>query len=300
MSNLLFLLSRALFKRGRPVSPDMVKCLAGISVDDPYFKIDYANYQRYELATDWPNVFTHPCYLQMATLPMQLSLLLHKASPFKTLGLVHIHNHIVQDPALVQGQPFSLKVKFGQVYAHKKGLAFEVIVTAGQDGKCVYEAKATYLDRRKYAGSEFLPESNHLPLVRDDERKPKRTLKDKVFHANSGRHYAGISQDYNPIHLSALSAKLFGFKKAIAHGMYSMASGLAIEEEMLDFRHPEEPVIVKCDFNKAILLPSTVKVQSGPYKMDRLITLSDELDAQESYLIIQYYRGKAARLQRGL
>ena len=42
-----------------------------------------------------------------------------------------------------------------------------------------------------------------------------------------GRRYAAISGDYNPIHLGALSAKLFGFKQAIAHGMWSKARCLA-------------------------------------------------------------------------
>ncbi|MFC3094743.1 hypothetical protein DRW07_12335 [Alteromonas sediminis] len=300
MTTIPYLFARALFKRRRELTPDVLKKMASVSVDDPYFKVDYANYQRYELATDWPSVFTHPCYLQMASLPMQFALIMHKSSPFKALGLVHIHNQITQQPSLVQGQPFSLKVAFGKVYSHKKGVAFEVVVTAGQGGKCVYEAIGTYLERRAKFQSEYLPACEHLPLIDDNEKKPRRTLKDKHFSTNAGRHYASISGDYNPIHLSAISAKLFGFKRAIAHGMFSMACGLSIEEEMLDFRHPDEPIVVKCDFFKAILLPSMVKVQSGPLRMDRLIFMSQTLDAEENYLVIQYYRGEAARLHRGL
>lgn len=37
-------------------------------------------------------------------------------------------------------------------------------------------------------------------------------------------------QDYNPIHLYTATAKLFGFKRAICHGMY--VGALALEEAM--------------------------------------------------------------------
>jgi len=37
---------------------------------------------------------------------------------------------------------------------------------------------------------------------------------------DAGRRYGALSGDRNPIHLHALSARLFGFKKPIAHAMY--------------------------------------------------------------------------------
>ena len=42
-----------------------------------------------------------------------------------------------------------------------------------------------------------------------------------------GRRYAGVSGDPNPIHMYAVTARLFGFKSAIAHGMWSYARVLA-------------------------------------------------------------------------
>ena len=40
---------------------------------------------------------------------------------------------------------------------------------------------------------------------------------------DAGRRYAKVSGDVNPIHLSGLTAKAFGFKRAIAHGMWVKA-----------------------------------------------------------------------------
>jgi acyl dehydratase len=40
---------------------------------------------------------------------------------------------------------------------------------------------------------------------------------------NAGRAYGALSGDRNPIHLSALTSQLFGFKRPIAHAMYLVA-----------------------------------------------------------------------------
>jgi hypothetical protein len=37
---------------------------------------------------------------------------------------------------------------------------------------------------------------------------------------NTGWRYARVSGDFNPIHLTARTAKMFGFKQAVAHGMF--------------------------------------------------------------------------------
>ena len=44
---------------------------------------------------------------------------------------------------------------------------------------------------------------------------------------NTGRRYALTSGDFNLIHIHAITAKAFGFKQAIAHGMWSKAKALS-------------------------------------------------------------------------
>jgi len=43
---------------------------------------------------------------------------------------------------------------------------------------------------------------------------------------NRGKKYASISGDYNPIHTSKYLAKLFGFKRDIAHGFGILAQAV--------------------------------------------------------------------------
>ena len=69
----------------------------------------------------------------------------------------------------------------------------------------------------------------------------------------SGRRYAAVSGDHNPIHLYPLTAKALGFPRQIAHGMWTKARGLAALENRLP-----DAVSVEVAFKKPILLPGTV------------------------------------------
>jgi acyl dehydratase len=67
-----------------------------------------------------------------------------------------------------------------------------------------------------------------------------------------GRRYGKVSGDVNPIHMSGLSAKAFGFPKAIAHGMWTMARSLAGLQSQLP---PEVDVDVA--FKTPLHIPGT-------------------------------------------
>ena len=69
-----------------------------------------------------------------------------------------------------------------------------------------------------------------------------------------GRRYGAVSGDRNPIHLHPLSARLFGFKQAIAHGMWTKARCLAALEGRLP-----EAVTVDVRFKKPLFIPGRVE-----------------------------------------
>ena len=75
----------------------------------------------------------------------------------------------------------------------------------------------------------------------------------------SGTDYAAVSGDHNPIHTSRLGARLFGFPRPIAHGMWSKARCLAALEGRLP-----DAYTVDVAFKLPILLPATVGVRGRP------------------------------------
>ncbi|MFC7574387.1 MaoC family dehydratase [Klenkia terrae] len=75
---------------------------------------------------------------------------------------------------------------------------------------------------------------------------------------DAGRRYAKVSGDVNPIHLSGLTAKAFGFERAIAHGMWVKARALAA----LSGRLPSS-FSVDVAFKKPLFLPSTATLSTA-------------------------------------
>ena len=78
--------------------------------------------------------------------------------------------------------------------------------------------------------------------------------------ADTGRRYAAVSGDRNPIHTSALAARALGFPRAIAHGMDTAARALAAVGPVAR----GEAFVWDVDFAKPVLLPATVAVRVAP------------------------------------
>jgi acyl dehydratase len=74
-----------------------------------------------------------------------------------------------------------------------------------------------------------------------------------------GRRYGSASGDRNPIHLYGVTAKLFGFPSAIAHGMWLKARTLAALEGRLP-----GAFTVDVAFKTPVLLPSSISIAAEP------------------------------------
>ena len=75
----------------------------------------------------------------------------------------------------------------------------------------------------------------------------------RVDRATRRRTTPRVSGDHNPIHTSRLGARLFGFPRPIAHGMWSKARCLAALEGRLP-----DAYTVEVAFKLPVPLPSTV------------------------------------------
>ena len=96
-------------------------------------------------------------------------------------------------------------------------------------------------------GEVWLAGTKYLPVW------PTRWL----LPAGLGRRYAAVSGDRNPIHLYAATAKAFGFRRQIVHGMWAKARCLAA----LQGRLPGA-CTVQVAFRRPITLPGSVRFGS--------------------------------------
>jgi acyl dehydratase len=219
---------------------------AGLGVSRPPVTVERDHVERYAEVCGFPVKDTVPLpYPHMLAFPLHMALMTDPAFPTPAMGMVHIENSITARRPIAIGESLVAGVWVGRPLPHPAGTAyrFTTTVTSG-DGETVWEEASTYLRRGR----------------RDPDAVWTSTFEDVApsgpvwpLKADLGRQYARVSGDYNPIHLTSLSAKALGFPRQIAHGMWTKARCIAAMENRLP-----DAVTVEVAFKKPVFLPSSV------------------------------------------
>ena len=237
----------ALTSRGRGGElPDTRLARTGVEVD-PTQLAEYDRVCGFALSDVLP-----PTYPHMLAFPLQLALMSDRAFPFGLPGLVHVRNRIDVLRGIRADEPLDVEVWAERLARHRSGATADLCTSVSVAGEEVWRGRSTYLGRGAKA-PEGAPESDTSVAIGDV--RPVATWR---VPDDAGRRYAKVSGDVNPIHLSALTAKAFGFKRAIAHGRWVKARALAA----LSGRLPEE-LSVDVGFGKPLFLPSTVTLATA-------------------------------------
>jgi acyl dehydratase len=201
-------------------------------------------------------------YLHVLAFPLVTSVMVRGDYPLPLLGTVHVANDASLLRPVALGDVLDVRAWAERLRPHRRGVQLDMVAEIRVAGELAWRGVSTYLSRG-YALPEPRPDDDAL-VVKDpvaEDRAPEGTWTPPlptarwVLPAGTGRAYGAISGDRNPIHLSALAAKAFGFPRAIAHGMYTAARALA---EVGSARGETYRWTVA--FGKPVLLPSTVDV----------------------------------------
>ncbi len=188
-----------------------------------------------------------PTYPHILAFGLQMQLLTAQSFPFPLLGLIHLSNRIRIHRPLGGVSDLFIGVHVQNLKPHPKGATFDLVTTVEDSLGLLWEAESRMLCR----GVKLEGEAT-------DDVQPSPTQVNEVTRwkapADIGRRYARVSGDYNPIHLSAFTAKLFGFPQAIAHGLWNKARSLAALSEHL----PAANIEIDVEFKKPVRLPSEV------------------------------------------
>jgi acyl dehydratase len=185
-----------------------------------------------------------PTYPHVLAFPLALKLMSGSDFPFPVIGLVHVANRIEVRRPIDAGELLDLSVRAADLRPHERGRQLDVVAEATVEGEVVWRDVSTYLHKEKPPGGGGGD--------RDRPAPPGATAVWRI-PARVGRDYARVSGDHNPIHTSRVGAKLFGFPRRIAHGMWSKARCLATLEGRLPERYT-----VDVSFKRPVLLPATV------------------------------------------
>jgi len=139
-------------------------------------------------------------------------------------------------------------------------------VVAGQP---VWDETCTFLARKRAPAGAGAKTTQS----RSGESPEGVAMKSSSFRAPAGlgRRYGIISGDVNPIHMSDLTAKAFGFPRAIAHGMWSLAR-LASDFEASQFDGGCE---LSVNFKLPVYMPAWLMLQRWPIENGSAFALRD-------------------------
>ncbi|MCE5287841.1 MAG: dehydratase [Nocardiaceae bacterium] len=223
--------------------PDTVMELDGL-------KVDLDNLSDYVKVTDLRLIDALPAtYPFTLTTPLVVSLFVGGEFPFPAMGLVHFENVITQYRPLSVRDVLDIAVRAENLRKHPKGMLFDMVSEITVGGELVWKQVSTMLSQQKTSLSGG-PKGEKKP----DEVPPRPQKALKVTQSTISR-YAAVSGDRNPIHISSIGAKAFGFPSTIAHGMWSAATILqAIEGKLPD------AFTYTVRFNKPVLIPSKINV----------------------------------------
>ena len=188
-----------------------------------------------------------PTYPHILAFALQMQLLTARDFPFPLLGLIHLSNRIRVLRPMGGVHRVRVSVCVENLQPHAKGATFDLVTTLDDQLGPLWEAQSQMLCRGVKLEGEPVEEvlASTLALTQVAQWKAP---------ADIGRQYAKVSGDYNPIHLSAASAKMFGFPSAIAHGLWNKARTLAALAEHL----PAANIEIAVQFKKPVRLPSEV------------------------------------------
>jgi len=153
-------------------------------------------------------------YPHILAFGLQMQLLTDKAFPFPLLGLIHLSNRIRILRPLGGVSDLTVGVYAQNLQPHAKGATFDIVTTDEDSLGLLWEAESRMLCRGVKLDGAAADNTLQAPTNVSELTRWKAP-------ADIGRRYARVSGDYNPIHLSALTARLFGFPQAIAHGLWN-------------------------------------------------------------------------------
>jgi hypothetical protein len=245
LPKLPLLLGKAAFKTG---FYNLGDDLPRLSIDVSPFNLCGENLKRYRQVCGFQSQQVPITYFFVVAFPLFIRLMLDKRFPLRPMGLVHLRNHIDVRQAIDASSPISIKATVGTSELSAKGLEWDIETLVQSRGEIVWTAKSTFLHRCRTGISRQVTKPT----------QPSGQIEQWSLPADTGRRYAKVSGDYNPIHLSDISARLLGFKRAIAHGMWSKARCLAALESQL----PSAGYQINTSFHKPVFLPSSVRFSS--------------------------------------
>lgn len=223
-------------------------------------------------------------YFQALFTPVLGKYITSDAFPVNPLGLVHIFQSFTQTQPVSAEQTIDLSCSLTSAAFTPRGLETTFTLEAKADSQLVWQGVSVFLTKKKKKAKSKKPQDELFLDARESFHVPSDT----------GRKYARVSNDYNPHHLHSIPAKLFGFKRAIAHGMWSLARVTAsLEKEYLFIQNmaPGKDLCIQTWFKRPIFMPADVTLGYEENKSSSNNSLNLDFELREKQSGIPHFKG---------
>lgn len=229
--------------------------LPKISLTVTSLPADEAHVQKFQKVindTATPAGYYPHSYLQCTTMSCAMSIAMD--SPLNMLGSVHESCEVESLRRVKISEELTAKAELVEEYelSDKEDVIIKILITV--DAVSNGETVQTIANRFRVLN----PKRNTIAKKLNAPPKPEtidyrgsadwEELLVSDYPVNTGRVYAAVNGDVNPIHMHPLAAKLFGYKSCISHGMFSVCKTLTAFED-------GEGMNFSATFKRPIILP---------------------------------------------
>lgn len=242
---------------GRPAQAAADKLDVHYQADWNGARADLGKRSKYRTLCDiQDNGTLPPLFVHALAMPLHLAMFTQPTFPLQLLGVLHMSNSTESLRPIRADETLDIHSTIDGITQTDRGQSFEVLTTVSVKGETVLRETSSFLSPLPASARGKTAKPAGTPAAETAWGEPIATWK---VAANAGRRFVGPSGDFNFIHISAITAKMFGFKKAIAHGMFSAAKCLAV----LQKGQPEGPVKIDLRFKRPLFIPGSVALHTA-------------------------------------
>lgn len=217
-------------------------------------------------------------FLYLFAQRVQAALMLDPAYTLSIPGTIHLTNQLQQLAPIDPTAPFDLEGQGNVAYKPTGSLLPSFQVRFFQHNTLVAQCSSGYLVKRKNKSRESR-----------STRTAPEPLSNPYFHetwvleSHTGKTYAQVSDDHNPIHKSKTAARLAGFKSPLVQGWYLVSRAARSLE--LQLGRPAKAIQV--NFIKPVLLPGSCVLCIGSKTNNSTETLFQLLDPNHETVLME-------------
>ncbi len=171
--------------------------------------------------------------------------------PLTPLGLIHVFQSLEQERPVRTDEILDLECTLDCISKTAKGVETGFVLRALCRDNVVWQGKSRFFTRaRVKSGTQGTRRIKNISEPVFPEKKQIISVP-----ADTGRRYAGVSGDLNPHHLHPAAARFFGFKRAIAHGMWTLARAAAGLDAEIGIN---DRATIEAWFKRPVFMPSRI------------------------------------------